>query len=401
MTRTLDGILVVDLTQIYNGPYATFLMAAAGAQVVKIEPPGGEPLRRRGSVGGAALPFAMLNAGKEAICLDLKAPEGKQALTELLRKADVLVENYAPGVMDRLGFGDDVLRELNPRLVRASSSGYGTDGPYRKFPAMDLTVQAITGVMEITGFADSPPVKAGPAVADITAGVHLYGAIVTALLQRERTGHAPRTEVAMQDAVYHTLGSALGMHWSQKDSEAGPPPRTGNRHAGLAEAPYNVYPTNDGYLAIICTSERHWHGLAKAMGRMELAADARFATLPNRVANIDEIDNLVASWTSAISKEEAFHILMANHVPCAPVRNLGEVMEDENMHARGALRWVDHPELGRVVLPRSPMRYDGDASYTIESSHKLGEDTASVLRRLTGLSDDAIKAIAAHCEPRG
>ena len=170
MALPLEGVTVIDLSQIYNGPYATFLMATSGATVIKVEPPGGESLRRRGSVGGAALPFAMLNGCKRTVVLNLKTPEGKDALRELVRTGDVLVENFAPGVMERLGLGAAALQTINPRLIYAQSSGFGSSGPYRDYPAMDLTVQAFAGVMSITGFPDRPPVKAGPALCDFFAG---------------------------------------------------------------------------------------------------------------------------------------------------------------------------------------------------------------------------------------
>lgn len=377
--QPLAGVTVVDLSQIYNGPYATFLMAVAGARVIKIEPPGGEPLRRRGVVGGAALPFAMLNGCKDCLVLDLKQPSGKEALKALVSNADVVVENYAPGTMERLGLGADTLQALNPRLIYASSSGFGRDGPYQAYPAMDLTVQAMSGVMETTGFADRPPVKAGPALCDFFAGVHLYGAIATALFERERTGVARRVEVAMQDAVYASLSSSLGMHWGNAGKPDAPPPRTGNRHGGLAESPYNVYPTNDGYIAIICVGDAHWSNLVRAMGRTDLLHEDRFSTLKKRVAAMDEVDALVSAWTSTRSKAEAFATLMASKVPCAPVRNLDEVTNDTNMHARGALQWLDHPTLGRIVVQHSPMRYAGSARLALRPSGELGADTAAVL----------------------
>ena len=177
----LQGVVVLDLTQIYNGPYATFLMAMAGADVVKIEPPDGEHLRRRPNSGGTTEPFAVLNANKRSLVLDLKTDVGRQVLLELVRKADVLVENYAPGVMARLNLGADTLHQTNPRLVIASGNGYGAEGAYRDFTAMDLTVQAMSGVLSVTGHPDQEPVKAGPAIADFFGGIHLYGAIVTAL----------------------------------------------------------------------------------------------------------------------------------------------------------------------------------------------------------------------------
>jgi CoA:oxalate CoA-transferase len=383
----LDGLVIIDLSQIYNGPYATFLLATAGATVIKVEPPGGEPLRRRGVVGGAALPFAMLNACKQSIVLNLKAEEGRAALIELVRDADVVVENFAPGTMERLGVGCDVLQAVNPRLIYASSSGFGRDGPYRNYPAMDLTIQAMAGVMATTGFPDRPPVKAGPALCDFFAGVHLYGAIATALYEREATGVARRVEVAMQDAVYASLSSSLGMHWGRQRDDL--PSRTGNRHGGLAEAPYNVYATRDGWIAIICVGEQHWRAFARVMERPELAEDPRFATLKNRVAAIDEVDAIVSAWTGARDKEDVFQTLKAAKVPCAPVRDLDEVVNDPNMHARGALQHQDHPTLGRIIVQQSPLRFDGAPLPALTPSRDLGADTRAVLRDRLGLTEEA------------
>jgi CoA:oxalate CoA-transferase len=387
----LQGITVLDLSQIYNGPYATFLMALAGARVIKVEPPGGEPLRRRGAVGGAALPYAMLNGCKESLVLDLKTPQGKAALCDLARSADVLVENFAPGTMDRLGLGDAAMQALNPRLIYASSSGYGRDGPYAAYPAMDLTVQAMSGAMHVTGFPDGPPVKAGPAIADFFTGIHFYGAIMTALFERERSGVARRLEVAMQDAVYASLSSNLGMHWFAGEQEV--QPRTGNRHGGLAECPYNVYPTSDGYVSVMCVGDGHWRTLAAVMGRPELAEDSRYAKLKDRVAGMDEIDALVGQWTLPQTSAQVFAKLMAARLPSAPVRNLDEVMADPNMHARGALQRIDHPEFGPLVVMHSPLRYDGVPLRALEPSRPLGADTAQVLEELTGLSAEDIAAV--------
>lgn len=385
----LDGVTVLDLSQIYNGPYATFLLAMAGARIVKVEPPGGESLRRRGVVGGAALPFAMLNGCKESLMLDLKTDAGKDVLRQLAMQADVVVENFAPGVMDRLGLGAAALQAANPRLIYAQSSGFGSSGPYRDYPAMDLTVQAMAGVMSITGFPDRPPVKAGPALCDFFAGVHLYGAIVTALYERERTGVGRQVEVAMLDAVYPSLSSSLGMHFG---SGGDVPPRTGNRHGGLAEAPYNVYPASDGYIAIICVGDVHWRSLLTAMGQDDLANDPRFASLKDRVAHIDAIDALVGAWTAPQNKEALFALLQAHRVPCAPVRNLDEVVNDPHMHARGALHWQDHPELGRIVVPHSPLRFAGTEQRPLEPSRPLGADADAVLAGL-GLPPGAIAAL--------
>lgn len=389
----LQGLVVVDLTQIYNGPYATYLLALAGATVIKIEPPGGESLRRRGVVGGAALPFAMLNGAKKSLCLDLKSELGKRALLDLVAGADVLVENFAPGAMDRLGLGYDYLKTLNPRLIYAASSGYGSTGPYRKYPAMDLTVQAIAGVMETTGFPDRPPVKAGPAICDFFAGIHLHAAILTALYDRERTGEARRVEVAMQDAVFASLGSSFGLWWGSQGAKSDLPPRTGNRHGGMAEAPYNVYPAADGWVAIICVGELHWKKLVAVMDRPDLLADPRFSDLKSRVANVDAVDEAVSTWTRTRTKKDIFEQLIDNGVPCAPVRDLDEVVHDQNMHERGALQYQDHPEYGRIIVQQTPIRFDGLEPMTIPPSHKLGEDARDVLSTMTTLKDEEIEQL--------
>lgn len=389
----LKSLTVIDLGQIYQGPYATFLMAMAGARVIKVEPQSGEHLRKRASVGGAALPFAMLNSNKLSVTLNLKTDAGKALLKKMVARADVMLENFAPGAMDRLGLGWSVLSEVNPRLVYASGSGYGLSGPYRDYPAMDLTVQAMAGVMSVTGYADRPPVKAGPAICDFFGGVHLYGGVMTALFERSLTNRGRRVEVSMQEAVYASLSSNLGLFMGNDPKI---PMRTGNRHGGMAEAPYNVYPTSDGYIAILCVGEVHWQSLLKAMGREDLASDPRFATLRDRVPNIELVDHLVGEFSSRFTKQELFTLLMQHRVPCSPVRDLQEVTHDPHMLARRAVEWIDHPTLGRVPLPNSPMRYDGTEPLNIVPSRQLGEDNDSVYGDWLGLPADEITALRAQ-----
>ena len=380
----LAGVTVIDLGQIYNGPYCTFMMAMAGATIIKIEAKGGEHLRRRGVVGGAALPFAMLNSNKTFATLNLKTERGCELLRAMVRRGDILVENFAPGAMERLGLGYDKLREINPRLIYGAGSGYGRSGPNKDYPAMDLTVQAMAGIMSVTGFPDKPPVKAGPALCDFFGGVHLYGAIMTALYEREKTGVGRLVEVSMQEAVYASLSSNLGLHYGSGNAV---PSRTGNRHGGLAEAPYNVYPTNDGYIAIICVGESHWKSLLAVMQREDLLTDPRYADLKGRVAHMDEIDELVSGFTAGFAKQALFDLLMRNRVPCSPVRDLDEVVNDEHMHARRALEWVEHPMYGRVCLPNSPLRFDGVEPMAIKPSGELGCDNRAVYGDWLGLSE--------------
>jgi len=371
----LSGITVIDLSHVYNGPYAAFLMALAGATVIKVEPLTGEHLRSRGDMGGAALPFAMLNSNKQAVTLNLKAPRGVALLKEMAARTDILIENFAPGVTDRLGIGPATLQAINPRLIYGSSSGYGKTGPYKDYPAMDLVMQAMSGVMSTTGFPDQPPVKAGAALCDFSAGIHLYGAIMTALYERERTGKGRVVEVSMQDSIYASLASNLGMLHARGDAA---PSRTGNRHGGLGISPYNAYRTSDGYVVLNAPGDQHFRAILDVIGRAELKDDPRFATRGARVANMLAVDELLEAWTSQHPKNEVAEKMLAASVPCAPVRELSEVIVDKNMHERGSLQWFDHPELGRVVLPHSPLRFEGLPLMPLEASAPLGKDNRRV-----------------------
>jgi crotonobetainyl-CoA:carnitine CoA-transferase CaiB-like acyl-CoA transferase len=389
----LRGVTVLDLGQIYNGPYATFLMAMSGARVIKIEPPEGENMRRRGAVSaGAMLPFAMLNSNKEFVSLNLKTDAGREVFLRLVAKADILVENFAPGVMDRLGVGPARLLELNPRLVYAAGTGYGWSGPYRNYLAMDLTVQAMSGVMACTGFPDRPPVKSGAALCDFFGAVHLYGAAVAALFDAQRTGIGRFVEVAMLEAVYPTLSSPLGLYHGMGNRN---PPRTGNRHAGLAESPYNVYPAKDGWVALFCVSEAHFKGLAAAMDHPELPADPRFIDLKARVANMDALDALISAWSGSKTKAELLDLTTRHRVPSAPVRELDEVVNDPHMHERGSLRRVSHPDLGEVVLPTGPLRYADASPPDFSPSKPIGADSAAVLGDLLGITETEYQALVA------
>lgn len=386
----LAGITVLDLSHVYNGPYATMLMALAGADVIKIEPTTGEHLRSRGDSGGAAMAFAMLNSNKKSLTLNLKSAQGKQIFLDLARQADVLVENFSPGTTDRLGIGPAVLQDLNPRLIYGSSSGYGKDGPYRDYPAMDLVMQAMMGVISTTGYPDQPPVKAGAALCDFSAGVHLYAAVVTALYERERTGRGRVVDVSMQDATYPTLASNLGMYMAQGDKA---PARTGNRHGGLGISPYNSYRTLDGFVVLNAPGDHHFRGMLRVIGREDLQDDPRFISRGSRVANMAAVDELLEGWTSQHRKDEIADLMLKEGVPCAPVRELGEVIEDENMHARGSLQRIDHPELGRIVVPHSPLRFEGSPLLPLDPSHALGSDTAEILEKRLGYDAETIDAL--------
>ena len=385
----LEGVKVLDLGQIYNGPYAGFLMAHAGADVIKVEPLTGEVLRQRGG-GQVPLSFSMLNTNKRGIAIDLKKNEGKKLLLDLAGEADVLLENFAPGAMERLGLGIDLFLESNPGLIYASGSGYGLSGPKKNNLAMDLTVQAIGGIMSINGPETGPPMKAGAAICDFVGGVHLYAGIVTALYEREKTGLGGVVEVAMQEAIYPVLTSNIASLHKNKWKQ---PARRGNKHPTQGSAPYNVYETTDGYIAIICVKDAHWLSLLKVIAREDLLTDQRFKTQALRATNEDVVDEIVENWTKTKTKDQAAELLKTNKIPAAPVRNLEEVTQDEHMHERGMLNNINHPTMGDVNLPKSPIRFHKTPESELNIEPTIGQHTREVLVEWLKISGEKVDTL--------
>ena len=390
--RPLDDVNVVSLGQIYNGPYCALMLSYLGAEVVKVEPPGGENIRSRDEEGFTP-EAVMLNSSKESVTLDLKSSRGKELFRGLVDRADVLVENYAAGVMDRLGLGYETLSENNPELIYAHGSGYGENGKYTDYPAMDLTVQAMSGVMDVTGYSENPPVKAGIQAADFVGGIHLAAGVLSALYQRERTGEGQFVEVAMFDALYPTLMSSLAAHYRYPDA----PPRTGNRHSGLAVSPYNVYETDDGYVAIICVNERHWNRLTDLMDRDDLQDDPRFASNEARAENIDAVDQVIEEWTVSHERDQLADALLNAGVPSAPVKDVDEVIHDPHLEERGMVTEIDHPGFGTIRVPGLPINLSDADSATIEPAPAPGEDNETVFgalgyssKEVADLEDDGV-----------
>lgn len=382
----LAGVRIIDMTRVYSGPYCTFLAAMLGAEVIKIEAPEGESTRTR--PGSGSIAFALLNANKQMMTLDLKRQEGIEILRRLLRDADVLVENFRPGVLDRLGLTTERLREINPNLIVARASGYGATGRYAAYPAMDLTIQALSGTMDSTGFPDGPPVKAGPALADFISGTHLFAAIAVALFTRATKGQVISPEIAMLDTVVPSLMSSIAMILGDKE---GIPARTGNRHGGMAVAPYNVYPARDGHVAIISISERHWAATMHALGRPDLIDDPRFANQTLRAANMDALDAEIGALTANLDRDELFERLNGSGAVCAPVQTLREVLKDPHLTERGLLLEVDHPQHGPLTVMSSPLRFDETEPADYSPSRGLGEDNDAILQQ-AGFSADEIAA---------
>jgi len=387
--QPLAGVTVLDFGQIYNGPYCGYLLAMAGARVIKVESPQGESLRGRAETSSATYPFAMLNANKEGITLDFKTDEGRALLMRLVAKADVLIENFSPGTLDRYGVGSAVLRAVNPRLIYAAGSGFGRTGPHRDYLAMDITVQALSGIMAMTGDGAGPPLKAGVVICDFLGGVHLYSAIATALYARERTGEGCVVDVSMQDATFPTLATAIGaMHFLGRH-----PDRVGNRHPALALAPYNVYRAKDGHVAIICIREGHWKNLVDAIGEPGLADDPRFKDMTMRAQNMAAVDAAVEAWTSRHTRDEIFRITQAHDVICAPVQDLNGVLDDPHLYARGSLRRVADAKLGQIALPSTPLRFEGLEPPSARPAPQLGADNVTVYGELLGLAAGEVDAL--------
>lgn len=382
----LKGVRVLDLGHVFQGPYATFLMAMAGADVIKIEAPHGDMSRRRGRDGD--YPFRALNGCKRGIVLNLKSERGRELLLKLSRTADVLVENFAPAVMPRLGLGPDTLLKENPRLIYASASGFGSTGPYADKLALDLTIQAMSGLMSTTGEKGGRPLKAGVPVADFMSGAHLYGAIVTALYERERTGRGRVVEVSMLEAVFATLLPAAGHAYASHT----PPQRTGNRHVADSYVPFDTFEAADGWVAIVCATDEHWLNLTDAMGRPDLRDNMALRKLNERIARIDDVTAMIADWASKHTRDDITALCQRHHVPCAPLRDILEVLADPHLQARGFLTQQD-TGAGQVALPNSPMRYHGSGLRPLTPPPTLGEHTDHILHEVCGLNDAEITAL--------
>ncbi len=388
LDKPLDGIRVVDLTQIYQGPYAAFLMAMSGAEVVKVEPRGGERLR---GAGGSRTPmaFAMLNSNKKSVTLDLKHARGTEILKDLVAQADVLLENFALGTMDRLGIGWDVLREVNPSLVYVSGTGYGLTGPDRGLLAMDNTIQAASGIMSVTGDADRPPARAGGAPCDIMGGVQMYAGALTALIGRARTGKGTLVEISMLESMYFTLCSELTNYHA-----SGKIPERNSARSPAGACPYSRYECLDGWIAIISVSEVHWQNILKVIGREDLKDNPDFSSPPKRKKVEDKVNSMIETWSQRITRDEAYKQMRDSQVPVAPVRDLEEVRTDPHLHERGMLNYMSHHDMGDIVLPNSPIRFSDFDSSEVQFFPEVGANNREVYTAWLGLTETDVDRLA-------
>jgi len=377
-TGPLSHLTVVDLTHHVAGPYCTKLLASYGARVLKVERPGGDPLRRIGPfVGGQpgperSLPFLWLNAGKESLVLDLKAEAGQALLLDLAARADVLVENFAPEVMTRLGLGTATLWRVNPRLVITSISNFGDSGPYRDWKATEMELYALSGGMVATGDPGAPPLAAGPAVTQYTAGLHAYLGTLMALLRRARTGRGDRVEVSIHESALDNVEIALveALHLGVVAR------RTGDRHAMV---PWQCYPCRDGQVAIIGGPVRRWLGALDLFGTPELGAP-RFRHMRDRIARREEFERLLTASLARRDKREVWQEGQARGVAFGYLADLGDALGSPQLRARGFFQpSAAHPEVGVHEHAGPPFRL---GPWRPGRAPRLGEHTDAVLREL-------------------
>jgi len=382
-----EGIRVLDFTNVLSGPSLTRLLAEFGAEVIKIElPPAGDmsrglPALRDGRSGY----FVQQNRGKRCICVDVKDPRGRAAVLDLVAEVDVVVQNFSPGVVERLGFGWDVVSARNPRAIMCSISAFGTEGPLRDQPGYDAIAQAYGGVLHMNGEPDRPPALMGLSPGDVLTGVHGFGGVAAALYHRERTGVGQHVEVSLL-GCYVTCHE-VNVQAVSVSGGAMNPRRSGALHPFVGG--YGVYPVADEHVILAATNDRQWAGMCAAMGRPDLVVDERFATIPARVEHRDEVNAVITEWLAAQpDRDEALAALHAEHVPAAPVLSVQEAVEHPHLRQTGIVRTVTDDVLGEIDIPGVPIRFSAFPDLLELRAAELGADNEAVLTGIGGMSAD-------------
>ncbi len=355
----LAGITVIDLTRALAGPYGTMLLGELGARIVKVEPPGGDPAREIGPhVAGQSVYFMSLNRGKESIVLDLKDAADRRIFEAMVRRADVLYENYRAGTMEKLGYGWDVLKGLNPRLVYAATSGFGQTGPYSHRPAYDMVVQAMGGIVSITGQPGGPPTRVGTSIGDIAAGLFTALGVASALQHRARTGEGMTVDVAMLDSQVALLENAVARYGATGIA----PGPLGARHPSVA--PFDAFRTADGHIVVAAGHGAMFARFAEAVGRPHWAADARFATLADRLANVDALKAEIESVLETAPTDRWHRLLEAAGIPCGPINAVPDLFENVHIAERNMIISIDDPDAGTMRLAGQPIKMSAYADPT-------------------------------------
>ena len=383
----LGGLRILDLTRMLAGPYCTALLADMGAEVIKVERPGvGDDARHFAPYkGGESGYFMLLNRGKKSITINMKSPAGMEVLRRLIGESDVLIENFTPGVTRKLGIDYDSLKDTYPRLIYASISGFGQEGPLAHRAAYDIIAQATSGLMSITGFPEGPPIRVGESLGDLVAGLYTAWGIMVALAARQRSGRGQNVDVAMMDGLFSFLVTPMTLHlFGDK-----PPTRVGNRHP--ISTPYDSYRAGDGYVIIAVANDPMFRRLAAAMDMPELADDPRFVTDEERTKHEPQLRALIEEWTGARTVAAVVGILEAAGVPSADIWTIPQAAASDHVKHRGMLAEVDHPTAGRIPLLGQPVRLSDTAGRIQGPPPLLGEHTESILGELLGMDGDAIQ----------
>ncbi|WP_405746266.1 formyl-CoA transferase [Streptomyces sp. NBC_01525] len=406
MTKALEGVRVLDMTHVQSGPSATQLLAWLGADVVKLEATTGDITRRqlRDLPDADSLYFTMLNCNKRSITLNTKSPRGKELLTELIARSDVLVENFGPGAVDRMGFPWERVQEINPRLIYASIKGFG-DGPYTAFKAYEVVAQAMGGAMATTGFEDGPPLATGAQIGDSGTGVHCVAGILAALYQRERTGRGQRVNVAMQHAVLNLCRVKLrdqqrlthgALAEYPNESFGDTVPRSGNASGGGQPGwAVRCAPGGPNDYVYVIVQPVGWRPLTELIGRPELADDPEWATPQARLPKLAKMFQLIEEWSATLPKWEVLERLNAHTIPCGPVLSTKELIEDASLAADGMVVTVDHPERGAFTTVGSPLKLS-DSPVEVDRSPLLGEHNQEVYGGELGLADEELRRLKAN-----
>jgi crotonobetainyl-CoA:carnitine CoA-transferase CaiB-like acyl-CoA transferase len=391
MTHPLQGVRVLELGQIIAGTYGGQVLSDLGAEVIKIESPEGD-LGRNPSVApyhGVSGLFLTFNRNKKSVVINLKSDDGREVFYDLVKKSDVVVDNFRPGVLERLKIEFETLRAINPRIIQCSVTGFGTEGEYKDYPALDIIIQAISGHMAITGERGRPPVRVGIPLADLSGGIFACKGILAALFERERTGVGRRVELSMFDTMLH-LTSYMGTMWLT-NGELPEPPGSGHDYT----VPWQAFQVKDGYIVVATREERFWRKLCEVMGHTEWGDDPRFATNALRVANRATLVPMIEAVFRERTVDEWLKVLRGAHVPAAPVNHFDKAFAEPPVAERDMIVEYEHPQAGKVRLPGNPIKFEGIDETISNPAPLLGEHTDEVLREVLSLTPEAIEKLRA------
>lgn len=392
--KPLSGIKVLDMTRVLAGPYCTMMLSNLGAEIIKCEiPKTGDDSRAYGPhVNGESIYFLSINRGKKSIVIDMKSDEGKNIFKSLVTQVDIVVENYKPGTMEKLGFGYDTLKEINPAIIYCAMSGFGHTGPYSSRPAYDMIVQGMGGIMSITGEPGGTPVRVGTSIGDVVAGMFGAYGTLAALYQRKETGLGQKVDVAMLDCQIAILENAVA-----KTSALGKAPGPlGLKHPSIT--PFEAYRTKDSWVIVAAGNDKLFAQFCKVTGNEHLITDERFATNPVRNQNMDVLSDLMQEKMHAHTTAEWLDILIKNEIPAGPINTIDKLFDDPQVAQRNMLVEVEQTNMGKVKVAGNPVKLSSVASedeIATEPAPQLGEHTVEILKSMLGYTDEQAKEYAA------